>query len=194
MIARYWALGSILPALATIYVLRGIPGTMVEHTLYERFVFMFGQSTRSSFYDPEISLEISDSLLAQRPLLSALIVFAVLLICLYIAFRWARLYRSNFGYSLEDDGFHLEGGVILKFNKTIPYKRIQNVRIHRSLVDRMLGISVLDAETAGESRVVRKRSRRKRYNFPRKAEIHIPGLDKKVADELLEDLIRKTGG
>ena len=62
-----------------------------------------------------------------------LVFFFLLILIFWIGFSyfWARLSYKAYKYSLTEDGFKKELGVIWKKYVTIPYERIQNVDIHR---------------------------------------------------------------
>lgn len=104
----------------------------------------------------------------------ALIVAAVLAVG-YTAI-WVRL----FGYELEEKEVKIEKGVISKSYDSIPYSRIQNVGIERSLLERILGISSLQIHTAGHS------------GHGRGAEGSVPGVDKDVAEAVRESIMKKA--
>jgi putative membrane protein len=62
---------------------------------------------------------------------------------------WQVAYYRRFEYELTDDGFEIASGVVSRRNREIPLRRVQNVDISRNIIQRALGISVLDLETAG---------------------------------------------
>jgi len=103
-----------------------------------------------------------------------------ILLLLIVPYIWARLTYHFYLYDLSASGLAVEKGVIYKKYTTIPYERIQNVDIDRSLLARILGLSSLSIQTAGTSG---------------KAEGNIPGLSQKDAvvmrDRLIE-LSRKS--
>ncbi len=113
------------------------------------------------------------------------------LFILYLIFCWilAKLTYRFWGYQLTEEAFKKEHGVIWKKYVSIPYERIQNIDIHRGILARILGLSDLKIQTAGYSAVV----------YGRRmagigAEGYLPGLDKQVAEQLREELIRKAKG
>lgn len=99
----------------------------------------------------------------------------VLLGALGYAVLWVKLFR----YEVADNEFKKEYGVISKSYTSIPYARIQNVNIKRSLLERMLGISTVEIQTAGNEMAGR-------------AEGRIPGIDKHVAEEVREAILGKS--
>ncbi|GAB6878583.1 hypothetical protein JCM17823_08570 [Halorubrum gandharaense] len=60
-------------------------------------------------------------------------------------------YWQRFDYALTDDTLDIASGVISRREREIPYGRIQNVDVSRSVVQRALGIAAVDLETAGGS-------------------------------------------
>src|SRR3989344_3819696 len=68
-----------------------------------------------------------------------------------LSFISAKLTYHFYKYELREDGFRKEYGIIWKKYVTIPYDRIQNVDIYRGILDRMLGLSDLNIQTAGAS-------------------------------------------
>jgi len=115
----------------------------------------------------------------------------LLLSILWIGFSyfWARLSYKAYKYSLTEDGFKKELGVIWKKYVTIPYERIQNVDIHRGIIARMLGLSDIKIHTAGYSG----------YGGGRgfaggESEGALPGVSQEVAEQLREELIRRAKG
>ncbi|NEU56852.1 PH domain-containing protein [Halorussus sp. MSC15.2] len=62
---------------------------------------------------------------------------------------WQVAYYRRFEYELTDEGLEIASGVVSRRNREIPLGRIQNVDISRNVVQRALGVSVLDLETAG---------------------------------------------
>ncbi|MDZ7744756.1 MAG: PH domain-containing protein [Candidatus Saccharibacteria bacterium] len=73
---------------------------------------------------------------------------AVYLIVLYIT---AQIVFNSFYYSVDETGFKKTHGVVHKHQVTIPYQQIQNVNISRGLADRILGLSRISIETAGNA-------------------------------------------
>ena len=70
-------------------------------------------------------------------------------------------------------------GIIYKKYVSIPYDRIQNVDIHRSLLARILGLSSLRIHTAGVGGMA-------------SAEGNLPGVSTEVAEQLREELLSRS--
>ncbi len=104
-----------------------------------------------------------------------LVLILGILLFVVVPYVWARLTYHFYLYDLSKDCFHVERGVIYKKYSTIPYERIQNVDIDRTLLARILGLSTVSIQTAGTSG---------------KAEGCIPGLSQEeaivVRDKLIE--------
>ncbi len=113
--------------------------------------------------------------------------FLVLLALAVLFFIWAKLSAHFYRYELRSDGFRKEHGVINKKYVTIPYSKIQNVDINRGLLARILGLSDLHIQTAGASATVG------RYGMQMGgAEGMLPGLEINVAEELRDELIKRS--
>lgn len=114
----------------------------------------------------------------------------VLIFLFYIIFCyiWAKLTYRFWGYQLTENAFKKEHGVIWKKYVSIPYERIQNVDIYRGILARILGLSDLKIQTAGYSAVYYGRGRPSGVG----AEGHLPGIDKNMAEELREELIKRA--
>ena len=68
-------------------------------------------------------------------------------IALALAYEFA--YYQRYRYTFTDDTFDIRSGVLNRREREIPYGRIQNVDISRNVVQRLLGLSAIDIETAG---------------------------------------------
>lgn len=90
---------------------------------------------------------------------------------------WSVLAYMSYRYELNEFEFRKEHGVIAKRYTSIPYMRIQNVDIRRSLFERILGISHLVIQTAGANSG---------------AEGVLPGLSWETAEELREALSERV--
>lgn len=64
---------------------------------------------------------------------------------------WNLLYLNSIEYSLDNKNITFKGGVISRFEKIIPYSKIQHVIIYESFWQRVLGLSSVSIETARES-------------------------------------------
>jgi uncharacterized membrane protein YdbT with pleckstrin-like domain len=115
----------------------------------------------------------------------SLIWFFIIVIGSYI---WARLSYKYYGYELTDSAVKVEYGVIYKRYVSIPYERIQNVDIYRGILDRLLGLSDIQIQTAGYGAVGGRGAR------GWGAEGRLPALDPKRAEELREELIKRAKG
>ena len=60
-------------------------------------------------------------------------------------------YYRRFDYELTDDTLDITSGVISRRERELPYRRIQNVDVSRSVLQRAIGVSAVDLETAGGS-------------------------------------------
>ncbi len=108
--------------------------------------------------------------------------FIFLIFLIFVgSYIWAKLCYRFYLYEFTEDAVKIEHGVIHKRYISIPYERIQNVDIHRSLWDRILGLSDLQIQTAGYAGYIRMEGR-------------IPGILPEEAERLREYLIKKVKG
>ncbi len=107
------------------------------------------------------------------------------IVLLVLLFVWAMLARHFYRYELSENGFKSEQGVLSKKYVTIPYDRIQNVDIHRSILSRVLGLSDIQIQTAGTSGVSMGR-------WGGGSEGRLPGIAKEDAEKLRDELIERA--
>ncbi len=119
-----------------------------------------------------------------------IIEIVIVIIFLFIVgnYIWARLSYHFWRYQLTEDSYRAERGVIFKRYVSIPYERIQNVDIYRGILDRILGLSDLQIQTAGYGAVGSRGLR----GFG--SEGRLPGIDKQTAEKLRDELIKRAKG
>jgi uncharacterized membrane protein YdbT with pleckstrin-like domain len=113
---------------------------------------------------------------------AALILYGI---TLYVT---SALAYNHFFYGINELGFQKEYGIIHQQRVSIPYDKIQNVNINRSLIDRMLGLARLNIETAGTASVD------DRYvvgGSSSKAEAHLPGVTLEQAKKIHDLVVRQ---
>lgn len=76
------------------------------------------------------------------------IIFGILVI---IGILWSLLYLNSIEYSLDNKNLTFKCGVISRFEKVLPYSKIQHAIIYESFWQRVLGLSSVSIETARES-------------------------------------------
>ncbi len=64
---------------------------------------------------------------------------------------FASLVHGYFYYEVNETGFGMEYGILQKRHVSIPFEKIHNVNINRSVIDRMLGLARVEIETSGSS-------------------------------------------
>ncbi len=137
------------------------------------FLFYKINITNLDFFSEEYKSEEMFSFLTI--FIFVFVLFILLVICLFL---WANLSYRFYKYELTEDGFKKELGVIYKKYVIIPYDRIQNVDITRGIIARIFGLSNLYIQTAGTS--------------VSRAEGKLPGLSKKDAEEVRDNLLYKV--
>ena len=70
-------------------------------------------------------------------------------VTIILSFAWTKLAFNSYKYKLTEDGFYSESGLLFKNFVTIPYNRIQNVNINRSILLQILRLSEINIQTAG---------------------------------------------
>ena len=70
---------------------------------------------------------------------------------LMAALAYEVAYYRRFDYELTADTLDIRSGVISRREREIPYRRIQNVDVSRSVLQRAIGVAAVDLETAGGS-------------------------------------------
>ena len=68
-----------------------------------------------------------------------------------VALAYEIAYYRRFEYVLTGDTLDISSGVISRREREIPYRRIQNVDVSRSVIQRAIGVAAVDLETAGGS-------------------------------------------
>jgi membrane protein YdbS with pleckstrin-like domain len=109
------------------------------------------------------------------------IIFLILLIL--AAYYWSWVTFSNFSYGLENDGFHIRRGIVIKRNTVIPYTTIENIELFMNpLVVKFLGLYSLCIKTREQTNTA---------GLFRKAHGEIiPGLTPEAAQQLRNELIK----
>ena len=70
---------------------------------------------------------------------------------LLLALGYETAYYRRFEYVLTEDTLDIRSGVVSRREREIPYRRIQNVDVSRSALQRAIGVAAVDLETAGGS-------------------------------------------
>ena len=107
----------------------------------------------------------------------------LIIIWILVSYGWAKLYYNSYKFELADEAFKRERGVIWKKYTSIPYERIQNIDIYRGLLDRILGLSDLEIQTAGYS-----------ASGAMRPEGRLIALSKERAEEIQEELLKRAKG
>lgn len=118
--------------------------------------------------------------------------FALLGIALYVFALYivALIIYNSFYYWVDDHSFHKLSGIIHKQNVSIPYQQIQNVNINRSLTDRILGLSRVSIETAGNNKETGNGG--STGSLSASAEGYLPGLDLQTAKQIHDLLLTRA--
>lgn len=118
--------------------------------------------------------------LGQIELLLSTLIWVIVPLLLGFFVIWVILSYNSYRYELTDKEFRKEFGIIRKRYVSIPYDQIQNVDIHRGITDRLLGLSELHIQTAGQSDSINA------------AEGILPGLSKEEAEAIRNELVHQA--
>lgn len=83
--------------------------------------------------------------------LNPIIFISAIVFYVFVLYIFASLVHSYFYYGIDEHGFNVEYGVLHKRNVSIPFDKIHNVNITRSVSDRILGLARIEVETSGSS-------------------------------------------
>ncbi|MFC1649544.1 PH domain-containing protein [Patescibacteria group bacterium] len=112
-----------------------------------------------------------------------------IIIWIVFSYAFAKWSYNAWKYELSEDALKVEKGVIWKRYVSIPYERIQNVDIHRGIMDRLLGLSDLHIQTAGFSGYGNRG-----FGNMFSSEGRLPGLLPQDAEALRENLVKRAKG
>ncbi|MBI5228155.1 PH domain-containing protein [Candidatus Micrarchaeota archaeon] len=76
---------------------------------------------------------------------------ALLFLCLAIPYIPVELEYRHFTYAFREKDLMIKKGFLERKDFMVPYEKIQNVTVERSLIDRFLGTGTLHIETAGSA-------------------------------------------
>ncbi|MEX0748694.1 MAG: PH domain-containing protein [Candidatus Saccharimonadales bacterium] len=116
------------------------------------------------------------------------VLLGVYLVVHYVA---ARITYKNYRFEITPVAFTKEYGIIHKQAATIPLEQIENVNISRNLIDRMLGLSHIEIETAGTGGA---KSRMILGGTTSASEGYIPGVAAAEADDLRDLMLARAKG
>jgi len=76
-------------------------------------------------------------------------IFLLFIIVTIIVFLYQVALRRSYHYYITNERVILEGGILLKKIKSVPYHKITDVSIFQNIIERMLGLSTVNVHTAG---------------------------------------------
>ena len=79
----------------------------------------------------------------------ALSYFIIFIPVLILAFLYQVALRRSYHYYVTNERVIIEGGILLKKIKSVPYHKITDVSIYQNIFERIIGISTLNIHTAG---------------------------------------------
>lgn len=110
---------------------------------------------------------------------------AILILICIISYIWAYISYQHYSYELTAEAIRIEHGIIWKQSTFIPYERIQNVDIHRGMLERIFRIANLQIQTVSYSHG---------NSYTPWSEGHLPGLNSATARQLRQELVLLAKG
>lgn len=158
-----------------------------QYLAYSFFIFFFlGGWVISAIIPFVISIVISSENITGIVFILIAWILAFIFTFL-IAYFFAKLAYKNWRYALTNDALRVEKGIIWKRYVSIPYERIQNIDILRGIMARILGLSDLHIQTAGQSTT-------SGFSLFSSSEGRLPGLGITDAETLKDELIKRSKG
>ena len=102
-------------------------------------------------------------------------IYSGIILLIILQFFYSYLTYKKFKFSIQEDAFHLDHGVIKLSHVEIPFERIQNINLQQNVLQQLFNVVGFEIETAGEGT----------------AEIKIKALDKSFAKALKDKLIEE---
>ncbi len=81
--------------------------------------------------------------------------FFIFLLLVVIVFYYHIALRETYKYYITTKNIIFEGGILFKKIKIVPYYKITDVSIFQNIIERMVGLSRIRVQTAGNSGTVR---------------------------------------
>ncbi len=79
------------------------------------------------------------------------ITLGLILLTWIISVPLLRLWVKNLTFYIEEDRISIHKGILTKIQQNIPYRKVTDFRLKRSLYDRWIGIGAIQIQTAGQS-------------------------------------------
>jgi membrane protein YdbS with pleckstrin-like domain len=114
--------------------------------------------------------------------------FFVLIVVVLLVYNL--LYLNAISYSVTNTEFNLKGGIIGRYEKVLPYSKIQHSIITRSFMQRVMGLSTVVIQTAGHDTNFSYNTRGNQD--PYAGSPRIPGLDVDDAEKLRTYIISQV--
>ncbi len=118
-------------------------------------------------------------------IISIVIWGALMLIICGVQSLYSAAFIRSFRYGVTADSIVIQSGVFTKDTSTIPFSRIQNIKITHGVFDRRYGLFTVKVETAGSSGPVQ-------GGGQHRAEGYLPGLrDPHIIEQKMKEKIAK---
>jgi uncharacterized membrane protein YdbT with pleckstrin-like domain len=128
--------------------------------------------------------------------LTILMYIGFFIVVLIITLVYNLLLLNSISYSITNTEFSLKGGIIARFEKVLPYSKIQHSIITRSFMQRIMGLSTLVIQTASPNEAFSYNNKNNRDPFA--GSPRIPGLNaqdtEKLRDYIISQVLKSKSG
>ncbi len=111
------------------------------------------------------------------------IAFLVALVVLLVAVGIGWLEYARYKISLRSDSIQISRGVLEEEEIGVPYRHIEDVAIHRSLLDQIIGVSNLTLSITSSD---------KDLTDQVGAKVIVPSIDRKLAEDIQQELMSRA--
>ena len=123
-------------------------------------------------------ISLTTSLTIVGYLVNGLYIVSIILILYGIVMSWINYISCE--YSLDENAFSIRRGIFNKKEVFIPYRQIENINIDQTLNFKMMGVSKLTVDTAGND------------NNAGKPEVVFDVIDSRIAVSIRDFILQRT--
>ena len=112
-------------------------------------------------------------------------IYAILFVVVFLGtFLLGWLEYIHYKVFLDEESFKVTRGLLNEEELGVPYRRIKEVRIERSIADQLIGVSNITVTVLGEV---------EGQSFSKESEIILPAIDKNIAAQIQNGILKKSG-
>ena len=110
-------------------------------------------------------------------------IFIIGLIILTITIVTGWLEYTHYAITLNEQGVKVKRGILSEEEIGIPYRRVKEVRIKRSIIDQIIGVSSIIVTVLGEEGG---------ESFSKESNFFLPALTKEAAEKIQEEILARA--